>query len=281
MSGKPRATLRRSSISTMSEEWEFYPCQMAEHQAFIFYDHGIRDDINALPLANALKIRALFHNPTDAGLPKNDEFQQLSALEDVLARRVGELGGTYVGRVTVAGARYFHCLVPFTQDVAERVRRHISAESGYELACVLTPDPEKKTYWEDLFPTPREWQAIQDMKVLDVLKDHGDDPSLTRRIDHWLYFPRPSARDALSTWALESGFMIQHLRDPEDADGDYGIQIYHHARPELQVITATTQLLWDKAEELGGSYDGWETSVEKRSSAGAPDFPSESSRGAG
>ena len=64
----------------------------------------------------------------------------------------------------------------------------------------------------------------------------------------------------------------QGFTDPEDADGDYGIQIYHDAQPELQVITTTTQLLRDKAEELGGSYDGWETRVETPSAGGAPDL---------
>jgi regulator of RNase E activity RraB len=155
--------------------------------------------------------------------------------------------------------------VPFADATAERILRQISAESGYELEFVLTPDPEKKTYWEELFPTPREWQTVQDMKLLDVLKDHGDDRSVTRRIDHWLYFPESSGRDVFTSWALENGFMIQNLSDPEDAEGDYGIQIYHNVRPELQVISATTQLLWEKAAELGGSYDGWETSVENSS----------------
>lgn len=246
----------------MSDQWEFYPCQMGEHQAFIFYDHGVRDEINNLTHSSALKIRVVFRNPTDAGLPTNDEFHQLSALEDVLAAHLRELGGVYVGRVTVAGARYFHCFVSFHEDAAERVVRQISAESGYELEFVLEPDPEKKAYWAELFPTPNEWQVVSDMKVLDVLKDHGDDPSVRRRIDHWLYFPASSGRDAFTVWARENGFAIQHLTHPEESDGDYGIQIYHDARPELPVITATTQLLLDKAEELGGSYDGWETSVE-------------------
>ena len=249
-------------LSTMSEQWEFYPCQMDDHQAFILYDHGIRDEINGLTHVNALKVRLMFQDPTDEGLPTNDEFPRLSALEDVLDAHVRDLGGIYVGRVTVAGARYFHYFVSFQHDSAERMLRQISAESGYELEFVLEPDPEKKTYWEELFPTPSEWQVVQDLKVLDVLKDHGDDPSVTRRIDHWLYFPAASGRDALAAWALENGFTIQHVTDREDADGDYGIQIYHDARPELPVITATTQLLRDKAEELGGSYDGWETSVE-------------------
>ncbi|HYC58982.1 MAG TPA: DUF695 domain-containing protein [Thermoanaerobaculia bacterium] len=246
----------------MSDQWEFYPCQMGDHQAFIFYDRGIRDEINNLTQSNALKIRVLFQNPSDAGLPTNDEFHQLSALEDVLAVQVRELGGVYVGRITVAGARYFHCFVPVKKDAAERMVRKISAEAGYELEFVLEPDAGKMAYWDELFPTPNEWRVVQDMKVLDVLKGRGDDPSVTRRIDHWLYFPASSDRGAFTVWARESGFAIQHLTDPEDADGDYGIQIYHDARPELPIITATTQLLLDKAKELGGNYDGWETSVE-------------------
>ena len=33
----------------MSDHWEFFPCQMGDDVAFIFYDHGIRDSIDAFP----------------------------------------------------------------------------------------------------------------------------------------------------------------------------------------------------------------------------------------
>ena len=55
---------------------------------------------------------------------------------------------------------------------------------------------------------------------------------------------------------------IQQSTEPEGDDDDYDIQIFHDTQPELSLITATTQLLTAKAEELGGAYDGWETSVE-------------------
>jgi hypothetical protein len=245
----------------MSDHWEFYPSPMGDHQAFIFYDHGIREEIDDLPHPNALKIRVRFRIAAENGLPTNDEFEQLSALEDLLTARVGERGGVYVGGVSVGGARYFHCFVPFTEDETRPLLREIAAESGYELDFVLKPDPLKETYWEELFPSDDEWRVIQDLKVLQVLGDKGDDPSIPRRIDHWSYFPASAERDAFAEWAAANSFTIEQMMDPEADDDEWGVQVYHDARPELPVITATTQLLLEKARELGGSYDGWETHV--------------------
>ena len=246
----------------MSDHWEFYPCEMGEHQAFIFYDHGIREQIDGLQHPDSLKIRVRFQIQSDNGLPLREEFDRLSALEDLVTARVQALGGVYVGRVSVAGARYFHCFVSFTQDAARTMLREVAAESGYELDFVLKPDPRKSTYWDELFPTDEEWRVIQDLKVLEALEKHGDDHSVPRRIDHWSYFPAPADRDAFAAWAVENGFAIEHLSDPEGAGDEWGIQIYHEARPEVAEITATTALLQETSAEFGGNYDGWETRVE-------------------
>ena len=246
----------------MSDHWEFYPCQMGDDRAFIFYDHGIKDILDSLEYSHALRIRVLFDDPTDAGMPTNTEFPRLSRLEDILTAHVEQAQGIYVGRVTVAGARYFHCFISTTDAAAGQLVQAIGNEGGYELELVLAPDPEKKTYWDDLFPTPSDWRVIQDMKVLDVLKERGDDPSIPRRVDHWLYFPSAQQQDLAAQWAVENGFSIQDISDPAEDSAEYELQIFHVTHPRLEEITSATALLQEKAEELGGSYDGWETQVE-------------------
>jgi regulator of RNase E activity RraB len=245
----------------MSDHWEFYPCRMDEHPAYIFYDHGIRESINDLDLPHLRKIRALFKHPTGNGLPTNDEFEALSELEDLIGVRIEHAGGRYIGRVTVAGARYFHCFGTFDERTAAELLEHLRQATTYSLDFALKPDPEKSGYWDDLFPSAEEWRVIQDMKVLDVLKEHGDDPSIARRIDHWLYFGSEHSRDRFQMWAENSGFFVEGRQDGE-GDEPYGLQIYQEAHPTLADITAITGQLVSMAQKLEGTYDGWETSVE-------------------
>jgi Family of unknown function (DUF695) len=95
----------------MSDHWIFFPCQMGDHRAFIFYDHGIRDSINRIAPPHLLKVRAAFKQPRPDGLPTNEEFTELSALEDGLQAlvqqhdslpRIGQKGSS--SRVAESGA---------------------------------------------------------------------------------------------------------------------------------------------------------------------------------
>jgi hypothetical protein len=40
----------------MSDEWVFYPCQMGDLAASIFFDHGIGESIDLLPLRNPTRL---------------------------------------------------------------------------------------------------------------------------------------------------------------------------------------------------------------------------------
>jgi regulator of RNase E activity RraB len=248
----------------MSEHWEFYPTRIEDQEAYVTYDHGLGETIDALALPMVLRVRVKLDDPSPEGFPKQEEFERLAALEDALARRVRAAGGVFAGSLTTGGARFFHCFVAFDQDAARRLVQQVAGEGGYELGMVLKPDPEKSSYWEDLYPSPLEWRVIQDMKVLRALQADGDDPSVARRVDHWLYFPRPAERDRFAAWAAANGFDVEGPVDGEDAERKYGLRVYHTARTELDEITAATQLLSRQAAEAGGDYDGWQTRLEKR-----------------
>ena len=92
----------------MSDQWIFFPCQMGEHRASIFYDHGVRDSIDAIAPRHLLKVRVTFKHSRPDGMPTNEEFQQLTALEDDLQALVQQQESMYVGRVTVNGSRHFY-----------------------------------------------------------------------------------------------------------------------------------------------------------------------------
>ena len=247
----------------MTDEWEFFPCAMGDDQAFIFFDDGFsRSDLSKVS-RTLVKVRLSLKQPTPQELPTNEEFPFLEEIEDQLESAITNTGGVYVGRVTVAGQRHFHYYAPIDSDRAQSIVDHLSGESGYDLATTVKDDPELKGYFEGLFPSPQERQMIQDAKVVESLKEHGDTFTRIRRIDHWVYFEDAEARALFLSQIPSETYCVEHETEPEEEGEKFGLKIYHMGIPSLGEVSAHTLALFEKAEELGGEYDGWETSVEK------------------
>lgn len=107
----------------MSDHWEFYPCTMGEDQAFISIDIGINDQLSKQSPAKLLKVRLVYKAPSDNGLPTNEEFEPVSAIEDQIHDYADSRGDLYVGRITVAGQRHFFVYVQHWSGYAEKLRQ--------------------------------------------------------------------------------------------------------------------------------------------------------------
>lgn len=242
----------------MSDEWIFYQCQMEEHAASVFYDHGIRDQIDEIAPPNFLWIEILMNNARDDGLSSAEEADLLYAFEDDLEAVVNAANSLWVGRVTVNGRRFFHV---FTADGTEEWSPRIAelaARHGYKASCSVNPDTERAAYWRDLFPTEDDWQVITDMRLLDTLRENGDDGTTVRQVDHWAYFDAREAADEYAIWLSSQGYEVNEA-GPDDEG--YRVQFKHETAVCLNEITTHTISLRRKADELNGRYDGWETFV--------------------
>lgn len=243
----------------MSDKWIFFPCQMGVHRASIFYDHGIRDSIDAIAPPQLLNVQVTIKQPQPNGLPNNEEFSSLCALEDDLISLVKRNDSFYVGRVTVDGNREYYI---YTHDSelawAERLEM-LAASHDYVVKLVVRQDENHDGYWKELFPTPDDWQVIKDMQVLESLEEHGDDGTASRRIDHWAYFPTPLAAAQFSTWAIEQGYTIDENYTLDD--GSFRVCFAHEGTIRLDDISSHTIKIRRMASELGGEYDGFETPV--------------------
>ena len=247
----------------MSDQWIFFPCQMGEHRASIFYDHGIRDTIDSIAPPHLLKVRVAFKQPRPDGMPANEEFQSLTSLEDSLQALVQQHESLYVGRVTVDGHRHFYIYTPDSEQAWSTRLRKLEASLGYAVSSAFQPDDSRDGYWKELFPTADDWQVIKDLDVIEVLKKEGDDGTASRQIDHWAYFPSHDTAEQFVQWLRERGYDV----DGSDAadDGKLCVRFRHEGTVRLTDITSHTIALKRRASELGGDYDGWETPVCKAS----------------
>jgi len=259
---RPQRTDRHALANedhAMSDEWLFYPCQMGEHRALIFYDHGIRKDIDHIAPPQLLKVRLTFKDQRPDGLSSSEEYPTLATLADDLQALVEAHGSIYVGRVTVGGHRYFHIFTSEPEATWSSELSDLGRLHGYVLQFVLSPDQQREGYWRDLFPSEDDWQVIKDLRVLDLLAKQGDDGSMSRRIEHWAYFPSSAAAEQFSLWVQAQGYELGSVSTADD--GQLRIRFFHDGSCQLSDITSHTIALRRKASDLGGDYDGWETPV--------------------
>jgi hypothetical protein len=248
----------------MSDAWEYFPCTMGEDRAFIFVDVGVAETIKQAPPSLA-KVRLAYRDPHENGLPKNEEFEAARAIEARLEEFVAKRSAWYVGRVTVAGHRYFYVYTsPDEAPWPEFVGR-LAGETGYDLKCSFRDDPEHKAYWSDLYPTDDDWRVIKDLRVIEQLQEQGDDGTEPRQIDHWAYFDNEAAAQPFVAWAQGDRFTHDAAHSGlTDDRKKYCVRLWHHGAVDIAGISSHTIALRRKALEHGGDYDGWETQVLER-----------------
>ena len=250
----------------MSDHWEFFPCQMGDHRAFIFYDHGIRESIDSIEISTAVRFRLTYKAPRDNGLPTDEEFDAVADIEDRLTDFIESNQGIYVGRVTVDGHRYFHTFCAAPKDRIDTFLSELRSATGYAIEVLFKDDPEKESYWKELYPTEDDWQMILDRRVVDQLRKSGDDGSIARCIDHWAYFATEAGARDYADWASENRFSIKKLAATDyKGDRKWCVQFNRDDAADLYSINHVTYQLRHKAKELSGEYDGWESPVVNKS----------------
>ena len=244
----------------MAEAWHTFPAQMGEHRAFITFNEAYAREADSDPRDILLKVRAEIKKPNAAGMPTDEEFPALASLDERLENQFGLRSGSYVGKVTVNGKRHFLFYVSCSEETASRAVERISDQTSYNLAYSYEKDAAKEAYWRDLYPTPDDWQMIKDLGVLDALRDRGDKSEKSREVTHWAYFQDDAAAKQFSDWAAATGYSVAKLQPPE-TERQSKVRFTHCGTMILEDITHHSITIGRKVRELGGEYDGWETSV--------------------
>lgn len=247
----------------MADAWDTFPAQMAEPPAWVSYNKSYAEIAKQDPRATLLKARLKFKRPTPQGMPTREEFPDVSRVEDLLDEAITAAGGVEVGRRTLSGFRDYYFYVGFPQEKAKTIAETVTAKTAYPLELSLQPDPEKRGYWKDLYPTADDEQVIGDLSVLESLRERGDVNSIRRVVAHWAYFPAKPQAQQFADWANTNFYKINSVEATEDKKMVV-VRFSHEGTMVLEDITRHTIAINRKAVQLGGNYDGWETSIETR-----------------
>lgn len=255
----------QSGTTSHEEDWDFYFSNVDDIIGSFYVDLGLAKVAPLFDKPNLVWISVNMNNPREDGLSSNEEFDTLSAIEDRLQEFINSKHNSiYAGRLTTDGRRDFYFYMGDTTLYDKTISESMVAFPTYTFDFGIKEDRQWEQYLNFIYPNPRQFQSIQNRRVVDNLEKNGDPLTKARQVDHWIYFKTHSDR----TDFLKK---IEHLKfdivsgDEKTSFGDfpYKLHISRVDNVDLDSVDDYVLDLWEFANECNGDYDGWETSVEK------------------
>lgn len=248
----------------MQEYWEIYMKNLEGKPASVQFNAGISMDIEELQFSHPIIgfVKAKLKEPNANGLLSQSEEAEILFMEDKLeAAMIKFRIGKYVGRILSDGYVTFLYYLQFSYNWPDFIEFALNEHTSYEISNGHSDDGEWNYYKNLLYPTPREWQIIQNHKACDSLKEQGDTLQVPRAIEHKIYMQDEMLQEDLTQALQKEGFSIKGeiLND----EGVKGLDFYRLDKPFYHDMDAITLQLIDLAEFYTADYDGWETSVVK------------------
>jgi regulator of RNase E activity RraB len=249
----------------MPEDWDVFLRRIDGQPAMIFADLVAGEAGPDTERPFALRIAFALQHPGEDGLGTEEESETLYELEDELFKALcaSDLGARYVGRITSVGVREAYYYTRTDAEPIEAARSVFERFAGYAPDLHAGSDPEWALYQELLAPEPFERRTIDNRRLIDALREHGDDPQIPRAVNHYAYFPTPERRSKFIAQVVTEGFDVEELEPTAKSDPQrpYGVELVRPERVSLDWIDALTADLFFRAESCGGHYDGWGTTV--------------------
>lgn len=242
----------------MSENWGHYVADMEGHIASVVFDEGIAKSIKSLPENISYLVTATLQEMNDDRMPTDAEAERLEALSDDLDELFKEAGGYSVGRVTSNGKRHHFFYTNQSSEDQSNAIYKIGLDLGYELTGGSRDDPEKEAYFEELYPDPESRQVMNDMNLIGVLLEKGDNIQAERLVDHMSVFQTRVAAQSYMKWAESAGYQVDPIRK-EGLFLKKSFYVESHNVTSVSVYDINPHTLghFRKALEFGGEYDGW------------------------
>jgi len=244
-------------------EWDFYFCKVEGHIASIMLDLALEKHLPLEEKPYLIQVSVAIQQPDVHGLTTSGEAEVLFIMEDRLAEQMSEaLDGIYAARNTSNGKRvfYFYCTA---QDGFEAVVSEIMEGFSYTYNLQCTTDPGWTFYRQFLYPTPQEYQSIQNRKVVDRLVAQGDDPQVERQVAHKFHFPELRQAQNFSKQLQKEGFTQGKLQE-KSGSTLVELVLTREDPVHMEHIDELVQLLRKAVKEYEGEYKGWNTVVAVR-----------------
>jgi regulator of RNase E activity RraB len=246
----------------MSEDWNFYFCNVNNVLASIFLDLGLRKIVPDRTRPHLLWVWVYLRWPRDDGLSAASEFDSLKAIEEGLAETMtARFDAVPCGRITTSGRREFYYYGSSSEPLKAAVEGAMSQFQNYEFDCGSKRDTEWKHYLEVMYPSDEDRQRIENRKVVEMLENKGDTLKKPRDVWHWIYFRSEGDREKFRDAVRPLEYRVQSMSHNEKSDFPFGLCIVRFQSVKPTDLDNTVIELLRLAKSHNGDYDGWETEV--------------------
>ena len=205
-------------------------------------------------------------NPKENGLSSNEDADKLWKIEEEIISGFdnNNLNYAFAGRLTSDGFRDLYFFGENTILMEKQVSSAMTAFPNFKFDLGHKPDKEWGGYFDFLYPLPRQMQSIQNRRVLEQLEKGGDKLTKEREVFHWIYFKTQNELDQFESFTKGLVFMTKNKGKTEQPhEYKFVLSVSRIDKVGYDEIDDYTLELWQKATDLNGDYDGWETSIEK------------------
>jgi hypothetical protein len=206
-----------------------------------------------------LRLWATWDAVQESGLPEEASYEQLLAVEDVIAAEAEKTGVALLAVLTTQGRSAWYLAArdePGAGRAAKTLIEKVQKATRVTLTWDVREDERHEMFVEEVLPTDEEVRWNADRWVIMQLEEAGDDMETPREISHVAYFKTAERAEAFAAWAQEEGFTLGSVEPEDDV---VRVNFSHISPPDMDEIFERTMASTMAAEEIGeGWYDGWE-----------------------
>lgn len=251
---------------TAKEQWDSY---IASYENGVPGSTTVRMDlINDAPKKNfeyVLVTGLTYETSREDGFPEEDTFAILYTVEDELTELIRkQTKALLVGSFTHKKERLEYYYLKDSTGLEEKLEQfYASKYPDYDYYSNIKEDSSWSYYTDFLYPNEDIRNYMGDRSVIAGLTEAGDKLTKKRRVDHWLYFKTEADLKKCENQLVAMDFTIQFSGANKKSTLPYELQIWRNDKVDINSIYPITSRLRKIAKTNHGTYDGWETSVEK------------------
>ena len=202
--------------------------------------------------------------PNENGLPQKEEELTLHDLRHELIHALHEnLQVVYAGSRLVDGWLELYFYAPSPKRYENIVTQTMGAYKEYAHESGSRRDAKWEQYLRTLYPDARQFQQIQSRHTILALSEEGDDLTLERPVEHYIFFKTRSNEERFSDKALEMGFTLKEQVEQDDETYPYGVVLERAGAVTFEATEACIDMLFAEVLKEHGVYEGWSTALAK------------------
>jgi regulator of RNase E activity RraB len=193
--------------------------------------------------------------------PQQDAFLQF---RDDLTQQLSEkLEAKYAGMIYRDGWSELYFYASSSKKFENIVTGVMASHSSYPHQMGSSRDAKWELYLEQLYPDPYAMLTMQNRHTIEALVEAGDDLSLAREIEHYLFFQTKSAMDRAVSQLASHAFEAKEYVTDDESDYAYGVVLIKTEPITPETVEETTISLYESAMQEHGHYEGWSTTLAK------------------